>query len=200
MLFVRYKFRDIEHNNTTLCTHFSNSSLVHAWHLLMTQQDDAVSNLCDTNCSRAPSVVWNPHFILVHLFVKIVQILFHNWERNKHFVTYTTYNITSHITGVIKLRKWPNNIQNKKTATHTTQILIHWTNSSSNDKQQNRNLKFLRSRAKYTWLSLRFLFSARLTYTRTVWKNWKNIRVPYFMSIHKIYVLQGKYVYNTCVR
>ena len=28
MLFVRYKFRHIEHNNTTLCTHFSNLSLV----------------------------------------------------------------------------------------------------------------------------------------------------------------------------
>ena len=30
-------------------------------------QNGAVSNLYTTNCSVAPSVVWNPHFILVHL-------------------------------------------------------------------------------------------------------------------------------------
>ena len=31
MLFVRYKFRHLEHNNTTLCTHFSDLSLVRIW-------------------------------------------------------------------------------------------------------------------------------------------------------------------------
>ena len=61
MLFVRYKFRHIEHNNTTLYT------LVRVWHLSKTQQDGAVSNLHGTNCSGAPSVVWNPHFLLIHL-------------------------------------------------------------------------------------------------------------------------------------
>ena len=65
--FVRYKFRHIEHNNTTLCMHFSDLSLVYIWHLSMTQQNGAVSNRYSTNCSSAPSVVWNPHFILVHL-------------------------------------------------------------------------------------------------------------------------------------
>ena len=38
MLFVRYKFGHIKHNNTTLSKHFSNLSLVHVWHLLMTQK------------------------------------------------------------------------------------------------------------------------------------------------------------------
>ena len=39
MLFVRYKFRHIEHNNTTLRTpHFFNLSLVRVWHLLMSQK------------------------------------------------------------------------------------------------------------------------------------------------------------------
>ena len=42
--------------------------------LLMTQQNDTVSNLYSTNCSGAPSVVWNPHFKLVHL------------EQNNHFI------------------------------------------------------------------------------------------------------------------
>ena len=65
MLLVWYKFRHIEHNNTTLCIHFSNLSPVRVWHL-MTQQNDAVSNLYSINCSGAPSVVWNPHSILVH--------------------------------------------------------------------------------------------------------------------------------------
>ena len=41
MLFVRYKFRHIEHRNTTLCTHFSNLSLVRVRHSLMTRQNDA---------------------------------------------------------------------------------------------------------------------------------------------------------------
>ena len=67
MLFVRYKFRHIEHNNTTLCTHFSNLSLVRVSHSLMTQQNSALSNFHSTTGSGSPSVVWNPHFILVHL-------------------------------------------------------------------------------------------------------------------------------------
>ena len=67
MFFVRYKFRHFEHNNTTLCTHFSNISLVSLWLMLMTQQNGAVSNIYSTNCSGAPSVVWNPHFLLVHM-------------------------------------------------------------------------------------------------------------------------------------
>ena len=61
--------RDIEHNNTTLYTHFSNLSrltLVHVWHL-MTQQNDAVSNPYNTNCTSAPSIIWNRHYILAHL-------------------------------------------------------------------------------------------------------------------------------------
>ena len=61
------KFRRFVHNNTTLCTHFSNLLLVRARHLSMTQQSGAVPNLRGTNCSRAPSVVRNPHFILAHL-------------------------------------------------------------------------------------------------------------------------------------
>ena len=68
MLFVRYKFHHIEHNNTTLCIiHFSNLSLLRVWHLLMSQQNGAVSNFYTTNCSGALSVVWNPYFILAHL-------------------------------------------------------------------------------------------------------------------------------------
>ena len=66
MLFVRYKFRQIEHNNKTLCTHFP---IYHScvsdtcwWH-----KNGAVPNLHNTNCSGAPPVVWNPHLILVHL-------------------------------------------------------------------------------------------------------------------------------------
>ena len=43
MLFVRYKFRHIKNNNTTLCTHFSNLSLVRMRHLLKTQQNDTVT-------------------------------------------------------------------------------------------------------------------------------------------------------------
>ena len=70
MLFVRYKFWHIEHNNTTLCTHFSKLSLVSVWHL-MKQQKGALSNLYSTNCSDAPSVVWNPHFVLVLLVIPI---------------------------------------------------------------------------------------------------------------------------------
>ena len=66
MLFFQNKFRHIEQNNTTLCTHFSNLSPVRIWHLL-TQQNIAAPNLYSTNCSVAPSVVWNPHFILVNL-------------------------------------------------------------------------------------------------------------------------------------
>ena len=66
-LFVRYKFRHIEQDNTTLRTHFSNLQLVHVWHLLVTQQNSAVLSLYGTNCSGAPSVVWNSHFIFVHL-------------------------------------------------------------------------------------------------------------------------------------
>ena len=69
MLFVRYKFRHIQHN-TTLFIHFSNLSLVCIWHLLMTQQNGVVANLHSTNCSGAPSVVWNPHFIFVYLVHK----------------------------------------------------------------------------------------------------------------------------------
>ena len=65
MLFVRCKFRHIEHNNTTLCTHFSNLSLVRVWHWLTTQQNGTVLNLYSTNCPGAPSVVTNPNFILV---------------------------------------------------------------------------------------------------------------------------------------
>ena len=67
MLFVWYKFRHVERNNIVLCSHLSNLSLVRIQHLLMTQQNAAVSNFCSTNCSGAPSVVWNPHFILIHL-------------------------------------------------------------------------------------------------------------------------------------
>ena len=67
MLFVRHKFRHIEHNNATLCTQFPNLSFVLVWHLLMTQQNDAVSNLHRANFSGAPSVVWNSYFIFVHL-------------------------------------------------------------------------------------------------------------------------------------
>ena len=44
MFFILYKFRHIEHNKTTLGTHFSNLSLVHVRNLLMTQQNGAVSN------------------------------------------------------------------------------------------------------------------------------------------------------------
>ena len=64
MLFVRYKFRHIEHNNTTLCTQFSNllqfsnfplSTSALVWHLSMTQQNAVVSNLYSANCSGAPS-------------------------------------------------------------------------------------------------------------------------------------------------
>ena len=69
MLFVRYKFRHVEHNNTTPCIQFSNLSLVRVRHLLTTQQNCAVSNLYSTNCSGAPSVVSNPYFTLVHLVV-----------------------------------------------------------------------------------------------------------------------------------
>ena len=69
MLFVRYKFWHIVHNNTTLSTHSSNLSLARIWNLLMTRQNGAVSNLCSTNCSGAPSVVWNPqHLINVSLY------------------------------------------------------------------------------------------------------------------------------------
>ena len=39
---------------------------------LMTQQNFAKSNLYSTNCSGAPSIVWSPHFILVHLVEFIV--------------------------------------------------------------------------------------------------------------------------------
>ena len=53
--------------NTTLCTHFSNLSFVRVWRLLKTQQNSTVSNLQSTNCSGAPSVVWNSHFKLVSL-------------------------------------------------------------------------------------------------------------------------------------
>ena len=35
----------------------------------------AVSNLCSTNCSGAPSVVWNPHFVLVHLVLKVLDLV-----------------------------------------------------------------------------------------------------------------------------
>ena len=66
MLFARYKFRHIEHN-TTPCPHFSDLSLVRVWHLLTTLQNGAVSNLYNTNCSGAPSVVWNLHFTPAHL-------------------------------------------------------------------------------------------------------------------------------------
>ena len=59
MIFARYKFRHIEHNNTTLCTHFQ---FITRARLTL----GAVSNLHSTNCSCAPSVVWNLHFILVH--------------------------------------------------------------------------------------------------------------------------------------
>ena len=37
IFFVRYKFRHIGHNNTTLCTHFSNLSPVSVWHNKMAQ-------------------------------------------------------------------------------------------------------------------------------------------------------------------
>ena len=90
MLFVRYKFWLIEHNNTTLSVHFSNLSLVCVWHLSMTQQNGAVLNLRTTNCSVAPSVVWNPHFVLVHLIISRewklqncynVALIFLTWTR-----------------------------------------------------------------------------------------------------------------------
>ena len=72
MFFVRYKRRHIEHN-TTLCTHFSKLSLVRIRHLLMTLQNDAVSNLfAQTALFGAPSVVWKPHFILVHQVHRVI--------------------------------------------------------------------------------------------------------------------------------
>ena len=69
MHFVRYKFRHIEHDNTTLCNTFPIyhpcSSDTCWWHHKMT-----VSNLYSTNCSGSPTVVWNRCFILVHLVHK----------------------------------------------------------------------------------------------------------------------------------
>ena len=107
MLFVRYKFRHIEQNNTTLCTHFSNLSPVRVWHLLTTQQNGAVSSLYSKNCSGAPSIVWNPHFILAHLVRYTLLDFYYNsdtpasnnrQDNKKNFdnkLTRFTYNIHS---------------------------------------------------------------------------------------------------------
>ena len=57
-------------HNTTLCTHFSNLSPFRIWHLFMPQQNGAVSNICSSNCSDVPCVVWNLRFILVRLVIK----------------------------------------------------------------------------------------------------------------------------------
>ena len=61
-----------QHN--TIHTLF-NLSLVRVWHLLVKQQNGVVSNFYSTNCSSAPSVVWNPHFILVHPVITLYILL-----------------------------------------------------------------------------------------------------------------------------
>ena len=58
---------DILNTATQHYVHTCNLSLVRTWHLSMTQRNGSVSNLYSANCSGAPSVVWNPHLILVHL-------------------------------------------------------------------------------------------------------------------------------------
>lgn len=89
MLFVQYKFQHIEYNNTTLCTHFTNLSLMHVWHLLMTEQNYAVSNLYSINFIGVSSVVWNPYFILLHLVYRLhhnsIVLIIQNIESNQHF-------------------------------------------------------------------------------------------------------------------
>ena len=61
----------------------------------MTQQNGAVSKLCGTNCSGAPSVARNPNFTLVHLVYVYNSIRINNkpympflaviWLRGRHF-------------------------------------------------------------------------------------------------------------------
>ena len=65
VLFVRFKFRYIEYNNTTLHN-------VHTCLISHSCASDTCwwQNLYSTNCSGAPSVVRNLHFIFVYLVQK----------------------------------------------------------------------------------------------------------------------------------
>ena len=58
------------------------------WHLLMTQQNCAVSKFYSTNCFGAPSVVWNPDLILLHL---ISMYILTNTQRLKNTTRLTYY-------------------------------------------------------------------------------------------------------------
>ena len=78
MLFVRYKFRLIEHNNTTLCTHFSNSSLARVWHSSTTQQKDAVSNLVANLIVAQTAPV---HHLLPKIRVSYLYTRYHSWVK-----------------------------------------------------------------------------------------------------------------------
>ena len=74
----------------------------------MTQQNGAVSNLYDTNCSGAPSVVWNPHFILVHLelccwMIDNVLLIIIFWD-DKFPITFWTHLV--HPLRLVRLELW----------------------------------------------------------------------------------------------
>ena len=134
MLFVRHKSRHIEHNNNTVHTLFP---IYHSWHLSTTQQNSAVSNLCSTNRSGAPSVVWNPHFRLVHL-VNVasceVRAIYSKVARDRTNALYDDGNFTTNMSFFArKSSKFEWNKNAARFWTRTNRLTFLWTYSFAHD-------------------------------------------------------------------
>ena len=90
-------------NTTTLCTHLFNLSTVHDWQLLMTQENSEQWNHYNTNSIGAPSVIWNLHFLLVHLLIikfpeSEVHKTWHNEEISRNNLIQSRNSKTQHVT------------------------------------------------------------------------------------------------------